>query len=101
MYRERSVKNLACKKFGFSMKENLYRPLLICYSRGKILLILKSHAMKEYAYSEREVRLHALLTSALDTGEWLSSRSVALSLGNDPPVSVGFEALWAPVPLWK
>jgi hypothetical protein len=98
MYRERSVKNLTLKKFGFAMKENLYRILLICQSTDNILPVFKCHAIK--LYIEREVRLHKLLTSAADEDEWLTSISVALSAGKYHSVSIDLEVGWTSELIW-
>jgi hypothetical protein len=41
-----------------------------------------------------------LLTSALDGGEWSGTRPCRFTFGEVPPVPVGWEAGWAPEPVW-
>jgi hypothetical protein len=46
-------------------------------------------------------RSYSFSTSALDGGEWSSSRSDhALPPGKGPPVTIVQEAEWAPEPIW-
>jgi hypothetical protein len=40
------------------------------------------------------------LTPALDEGERSASAQVTLSSGKEPPVPVGYEAVWASEPVW-
>jgi hypothetical protein len=58
---------------------------------------MKYHAMKTYhvskyyamkTYGEVEVRLHVFLTSALDGGEWITSRPGRLTPVKEPPVPI-------------
>jgi hypothetical protein len=41
-----------------------------------------------------------LLNSVLDEGEWSASHSSRFKRGEDPPVPTGWEAWWAPEPVW-
>jgi hypothetical protein len=50
---------------------------------------------------ERRYSSYSCLISALDGGEWSASRpGRALPPGNEPPVLIGQEALWAPELVW-
>jgi hypothetical protein len=49
------------------------------------------------SYRGVDVYIHIFLTSALLRGEWSPA---ALSPGKEPPVSIGYEAVWAPEPVW-
>jgi len=42
----------------------------------------------------------ALLTSALDVGEWSASRPGRFTNAEGTPVTIGYEAGWAPKPVW-
>jgi hypothetical protein len=39
-------------------------------------------------------------TSTLDEGEWSASRPGSFTPGKSPPVPIGWEAGWAPEPVW-
>jgi hypothetical protein len=41
------------------------------------------------------------LSSTLGGGQWTVRAPAALPPGNEPPVGIGQEAEWAPVPVWK
>jgi hypothetical protein len=41
-----------------------------------------------------------VLTSALDGGAWSSLRPGRFTPGKEPPVSIVYEAEWAPEPVW-
>jgi hypothetical protein len=52
-------------------------------------------------WGERRYSSYSYLTSALDGGEWSESRpGRALPPGKGPPVPIGYEAGWAPQPVW-
>jgi hypothetical protein len=58
------------------------------------------HAVEEHG-GERRYSSYSYLTSALDGGEWSSSRpGRALPPGKGPPVPILQEAEWAPEPVW-
>jgi hypothetical protein len=53
------------------------------------------------ACGERKCRSYSFTTSTLDGDEWSASRpGRALPPGKGPPVPIGQEAGWAPVPVW-
>jgi hypothetical protein len=53
------------------------------------------------AWGERRYSSYSYLSLALDGGEWSASRpGRALPPGKEPPVPIGQEAGWAPVPVW-
>jgi hypothetical protein len=47
-----------------------------------------------------ELWLHALLTSALDGGEWSASRPGGFTPGVRSPLSIAWEAEWVLEPVW-
>jgi hypothetical protein len=50
---------------------------------------------------ERKYNSYSYLTSALGRGEWSAARpSRALPSGKGPPVPIGYDAGWAPEPVW-
>jgi hypothetical protein len=52
-------------------------------------------------WGERRYSSYSFTTSALDGGEWTTSRpGRALPPGKGPPVPIGQEAGWAPEPVW-
>jgi hypothetical protein len=53
------------------------------------------------ALGGEEYSFYSFLTSALDGGEWSTSRpGRALPRGKDPPVPIAQEAGWATEPVW-
>jgi hypothetical protein len=51
-------------------------------------------------YGGVDVKTHVFLTSALVGGEWSASRPDSFTPGENPPVPIGYEAGWAPEPVW-
>jgi hypothetical protein len=51
-------------------------------------------------YGGEELYLHAFLASALVGDEWSDSRPGRLIHGDSPLVPIGYEAGWAPEPVW-
>jgi hypothetical protein len=55
-----------------------------------------------YVWGERRYSSYSYLTAALDGGELSASRpGSALPPGKGHPVPIGYEAGWAPEPVWK
>jgi hypothetical protein len=52
------------------------------------------------AYGIEDVQIYVFFTSALGGGEWSASRPGRFPLGKEPPVPIGYEAGWAPEPVW-
>jgi hypothetical protein len=52
------------------------------------------------AYGGVNVKIHIFLTSALVGGSGQLHAPAALHPGEKPPVSIGWEAGWAPEPVW-
>jgi hypothetical protein len=68
-----------------------------CSKKGK----LSRYTPWRHMGGERRYSSCSYLTSALDGGEWSALRpDRSLPPGKGPPVSIGYEAGWAPEPVW-
>jgi hypothetical protein len=97
-----------CMKHQFNIwrhRNHVTVKLCVCVSgQGEVNLPLwfltEHHAMKAYWGGGVKIRLHAFLTSALDGGERPASRPCRFTPGEQPLVPTGWEAEWAPEPVW-
>jgi hypothetical protein len=85
-------------------KFNTHLLVEIFYSSPSVLVKLKvkqSRFMPWRCLGGEEYSCYSFTTSALDGGEWSASRpGRILALGKGPPVPIGQETGWAPMPAW-
>jgi hypothetical protein len=78
-----------------------YGPYRLTSVKGKVVPVLflsEHHVMKVY-WEWRYNSTHSL-TTALGGGEWPASRTGRFTPVKEPLVPIGYEARWAPEPVW-